>query len=172
MGRKLSETILEADYNLMFRNPPNRGFLAGYPDDVVAIVNGRAITKTHLLNGKRARQRKQLAAIRHIGPIAKPGFAWVFRNSGFPYGGWWLYVLTAQHSWEISYRCHGTVNKFAIPIMQLYPCGLLPMRETFKKWMPIFAETYHRPTKKRPTDNGLALIRVVVDRGSLLDVKT
>ena len=154
----------------MFRNPPNRGLLTEWPDDVVAIVNGKPITKTHILNGKRERQRKRLAAIRRTRTAEKPGFVWVFRNFGIPYGGWWLYVVTVHHSWEISSRYHGTVDKFGIPIMQLFPCGLLPVRETFKQWMPIFAEIYHRPTRKRPTDNGLALVRVTVDGGVLLDI--
>ncbi len=148
-----------------------RGILQFLSDDVVAFVNGRPVTKSDILDGKRSRQAKHLQTVRRMGPVKKPGFVWVFRNAGFPYGGWWLYVLTVARSWELGYRRLGPYSKFTILAMRLFPCGLLPMRENFGPWMPIFAETYFRPTDKRPTDNGLALVRVISDRGNLLGIE-
>ena len=145
-----------------------RGFLANWPEDVVGLVDGRPVTRGDILASKRRRQERQLARKRYSpDPVIKPCFVWVFYNNGFPYGGWWLYVRTLKNDWQIDR--HGTNLK--LPIMKLFPCGVLPIAENFWQWAEAFAAEYHYPTRKRPDKNGLALARAVMSpEGSLLDV--
>ena len=152
----------------------DRGLLSNYPPDVIAVVNGRPVTTGDMLDGKRRRQRRRLERIRRpVTAVQKPGFVHVFCNHGwFPYGGWWLYIHTSTQKWSLDFRRWGNdglINK----TMSLFPCGLLPMKENFRMWKPRFAEAYHRPTAKRPTDNALALVRVTVsaDSRTLLGVE-
>ena len=158
-----------------------RGFLSNYPDDVVMVVGGRfgyTVTKGDILDNKRRRQARRLAwKLRPTEPITKPCFVWVFDNGPiFPYGGSWLYVRTLKERWQLGPR-HSRGWDFhadtglTLKIMQMFPCGFLPMIENFGLWKRVFMETYHRPTRKRSESNGLALARAVISpEGHLIDV--
>ena len=154
-----------------WRHP--RGFLQNYPADVVAILNGKPITKGMLLDVKRDRQRRRLATIlKPVEPLVYPAFIWTFHNDSWLYSGWWLYVKTAYRSWQISVgRRHG---QFILPIMRLYPCGLLPIAENFSIWKQTFARVYVRKTHTRHLNQGMALVRAKVSptgpTGDLLEV--
>ncbi len=157
--RKLREAFKRLDFS-----PGGRGFLTNYPPDVVAVVNGRMVTKTDILNNKRHRQSLQLQARRSTDtPIIKPCFVWVFYNDPkiYPfYSGWYLYIRTLRRDYPIGFKRQNL--KFRVPIMRLFPCGLLPMIENFEVWLQKFARIYHRPTSKRPTNQGMVIARAVV----------
>lgn len=153
-----------------------RGFLSNYPPDVVMLVggNGRVIpiTKGDILDGKRRRQARKLAHIRrNWDPVVKPCFVWTFRNEGFIYAGWWLYVKTLKKSWQIG-GARGRSDDMAVKIMEMFPCGYEPVMENFTAWKAAFGETYHYPTRKRPMRQGMVMARAVVsESGRLLDVR-
>lgn len=148
----------------------HRGFLHNYPSDVVLVINGKPTTRQDILADKRERQVRQMAAKRRSRENKiKPCFIWVFYNNSDLYGGWWLYVKTLRQSWQIS---SGHAYKFILPIMELFPCGYLPIIRNFRPWMATFAETYPWPTRKRPDRQGMALARAVISPGGwLVEVK-
>lgn len=138
-------------------------------DDVVAIINGQVITKADLLDDKRKRQRNLLQRKLASGNVWKPCFIWVFCNESWLWNGWYLYISTLRYQWQIGTRGHysGLIPK----IMGLYPCGYEPIEENRQAWMPAFAAAHHRPTAKRPRNNGLAIARALISPGGkLLDV--
>lgn len=145
-----------------------RGLLQNWPDDVVAVANGKPITRSDILEKKRARQASILANKRRVwGAETVPGFIWTFYNPHFPYTGWHLYVRTLRASWWIRPDRNPGL---ALKIMRLYPCGLLPMLENFSLWKATFANTFPRATAKRPTLQGMTLARVVVESGRAVDI--
>ena len=50
--------------------------------------------------------------------------------------------------------------------MQMFPCGFEPDMNNLRAWMVAFAEAYHYPTRKRPQNQGLALVKAVYEPGS------
>lgn len=148
---------------------PDRGFLRGYPPDTVYVVNGQPITRFDTLENKRRRQRRQLEwKRRNWEPVVRPCFIWTFYNAGFIYGGWWLYVLTLHKGFGVNLR---NSKEMALKIMDLFPCGHLPIIENFEPWKAEFARIYRRPTRKRPDQNGMFPAWAQLSRsGLLLDV--
>jgi hypothetical protein len=146
--------------------------LFNWQDDVVCVINGHRITKSDILENKRRRQARRLAAIRACDePLIKPCFVWVFYNQYWIYHGWWLYVKTLKHSWEISERKAWNSMKFVPKIMQMFPCGYLPIIENYGRWRETFAESYHYPTRKRPEKQGMAIAWAKVGAGGhLMDI--
>lgn len=143
---------------------------ANWSEDVVMIVNGRRVTKTDILNNKRARQRRRLAwKLARTEPVTKPCFIWVFHNDSLVYYGWWLYVQTLHKGYGLNFQ--GKRIDLITKVMAMYPCGYEPVQENFRPWMEAFAAQHSRPTAKRPENNGLALARAVIaPGGQLLDV--
>lgn len=138
--------------------------MQSYPLDVIKVLNGRPITRQDILDSRRERNVRRLAYNRRSwGNKMKPCFIWVFDNGPVvPYGGWWLYVRIAKRYFQID------DDKLRFQIMELFPCGYLPMLENYGLWMPAFAANYHRYTKKRPTRQGMALARAVISPGGWL----
>lgn len=156
-------------------NRPNwlgeRGFLSGWPEDVVYVVNGQPITKSDILQRKRDRQRVRLAAKLRNDTVVKPCFVWTFYIPGFPFGpGWWLYVKTLKNDWLIDNKSR--YRHLALKIMRLFPCGYLPMIENFKPWKEAFAKAYHYPTQRRPKNQGMTTAWATIDTasGRLIDI--
>lgn len=137
--------------------------------DVVAIINGQVITKADILESKRQRQRRLLERKLAGGNVQRPCFIWAFCNDGWMYGDWWVYIRTLHGRWGIA---PGGRYDWLVPkVMALYPCGYEPVKENFRAWVPVFAEAYHRPTVKRPNNNGLAIARcLIAPCGQPLDV--
>jgi hypothetical protein len=119
---------------------------------------------------KRARQRRELEAKRRVCIHARPCFVWTFYNPGPFYMGWHLYIRTAYQKWHLSRRDRWR-RELILKVMQLYPCGFLPMMSMFKKWKVAFAKQYARPTQKRPQKQGMALARAIIDSTQLVDLK-
>lgn len=141
-----------------------------WPENVVRVIDGEPITVEDLMDKKRKKQRRQLARKRRSYKSQnKPCFIWTFYNKGFPYGGWWLYVKTSEKEYPLDYR--QPRKDLMIKAMQMYPCGLLPVEENFYRWKEEFARRYHRPTEKRPENQGMALAWAKVKwNGQLLDL--
>jgi len=146
-----------------------RGFLSNWPEDVVMVINGMGITRADILKNKRQRQRRLLQEKMHnYDPVVKPCFVWTFHNKSWLYGGWWLYVKTLKLDWQIDERHQ---PELVLKAMSLFPCGLLPVIENFDPWMAAFAEQYHRPTWKRPENQGMAMAWATINSSrSLVDI--
>lgn len=143
---------------------------ANHPDYVVMNINGQMITRGDILRGRQETQKKELARKRATNhPIIVPCFIWVFHNDfRFPFGGWWLYIRTLHQEFSPGFR--GAPHKFKMEAMKLYPADLVPIEENFRLWLPAFAEAYHRPTIKRPENQGLAVAWATVERGNLASI--
>ena len=140
-----------------------RGFLAGYPDEVVAVFNGTPVTKADILNSKRARQRRRMVwKRRRTELVTRPCHVWVFHVPCFPYMGWWLYARTSRRKYRLRDR-----RDLILKVMQLFPCGRLPMIELFREWKVAFAEAYSVGARE-----GRALARATIaPNGDLLDIE-
>ena len=150
------------------RNYPERGLLANYPPDVIRVVNGVPVTKADVLQAKRERQAREWAWKRRAtSETVVPCFVWAFDNGPIiPYGGWHLYVRTAKRDYSLRGKTENSLQA-----MRVFPCGFLPMIENATQWLPVFAEAYHYPTKKRPKWNGLALAKAKISpSGQLRDI--
>lgn len=170
------------------RMPPNgaeknlnplgpRGLLSNYPDDVVCIINGLAITKSDVLSGKRELQRRELAAKRrNCEPVSKPCFVETFYVPGFFKRGWHLYVVSLKRSWGITpqrQEAWGITPQrqevLVLKIMQMFPCGYLPVIENFHRWKATFADHY---PAERTDRHGRVIVRAEISpHGRLLDIR-
>lgn len=129
----------------------------------------RHVTYQEIAEKKHRKQKRQLARKR-ISEKAqiKPCYIWTFYNKGFPYGGWWLYVKTHKEDYPLDFT--RPRKDLMIKAMQMFPCGLLPIKENFRRWKEEFAKQYHRPTEKRPNNQGMVLAWAKIRRGKLLDL--
>lgn len=140
---------------------------SNWPDDLVYIVNGRAITKTDILRAKKDRQLRQLAAKRRHSHISyKPCFVWVFHNSSWLYRGWWLYVRTLKTRWGINFE--DRYHKLIPEIMRRFPCGHLPIKENFDLWAAAFVAAY--PRQNLLNQGAVQAWAKIAPNGDLLDV--
>ena len=150
--------------------PPPADWPPLLPPGVVALVNGRRVTKEDILAAKRERQRRRLKNIRRSTSYqVKPCFVWGFYNDTWIFGGWWLYVRTHKRHWGLNRRDY--CDQILISqVMQQWPCGLLPDLAFYRWWIERFAEVYARSTEKRPDHQGMAQGWAVVDDPRLLAV--
>jgi hypothetical protein len=101
-----------------------------------------------VLNEKRRKNIIRLNYKRHH-LIIKPCFIWVFYNKqDFPHHGWWIYIKTLYKDFGINFRNEYN-EQLVLKVMQLFPCGVLPMLYNFKIWAEKFAETYHKKAWER-----------------------
>lgn len=100
-------------------------------------------TTFDVLREKRERNEDDLKRKRRH-PVLKPCIVWVFYNSGFPFGGWWIYIRTLKKYFGINFRGENDLN-LVEKIMRLFPCGVLPVFENFRQWAERFSKMY--PTK-------------------------
>lgn len=139
---------------------------------ILSIFNGIVFTVDDARRKRKEDQSHHLQNLmRSQANLVKPGYVHTFLNSAvFPYGGWWLYVDTLEQDWWIE---HGGLYKiWPLKIMKLFPCGYLPMIENYDLWKEAFARFYPRATRKRPHNQGMAMVRVeCTSYGSLIDVR-
>jgi hypothetical protein len=105
----------------------------------------RKLVKWSEIHEKRRREQEiHLKCLRMPDTIIiKPCFVWVFYNSqDFPFGGWWLYVRTLKEDFPIGFR--GQNAEFEIKIMQMFPCGVIPLKENIDIWCEAFEKQYRR----------------------------
>jgi len=128
----------------------------------------RKVTYREILDKKIEKQRYELQWKRLPYSTTKPCFVWVFFNPGCFYGGWWLYVKTLNKNYDINFR--NPQKKILIKIMELFPCGFLPIKENFEKWAPAFAKLYSHIGFKR-TKQGIKRCYCQINhRDELVDI--
>ena len=117
-------------------------------------LRGRGtVTWSEVMESRRQRQRQRLDYIRRPAPArVQPCYVWVFLVPGFPFGGWWCYLVTRRE--QIAVERVVIMRKLTESIMRAAPCGFLPVVERFGEWMPACAAQYPRQRCKDPRPAG------------------
>jgi hypothetical protein len=117
-----------------------------WPKDIACIIDGEPITFAQLKAEKISRQRLRLQRIRGSDvPTRQAAYVWTFEvEVDFPYGGWHLYIRSLRNSWWLHWE-----DDLAQNIMQMFPCGLAPIRENFYSWKIAFGKSMSRPGRFR-----------------------
>jgi hypothetical protein len=134
-----------------------------------AINKGRGLEMVTYAQLKQARIEKQSEHLRRITavdwPVRRAGYLWTFYQPGlfgFAYAGWWAYLRTVEQEdvqlrWD---RLHDD-EVLALHCMELFPCGLFPIRDNFDLWKEEFGRIYCRPGRFKK--QGLAPVWVTVN---------
>lgn len=85
---------------------------------------------------------------------AIPCIVWVFNNEGkFPFGGTYVLIKTLRSETYLNFR--NEQPDLILRIMELFPCGILPMIENFDLWAEQFI-IQHKKKKPAIDENGKA----------------
>lgn len=97
----------------------------------------------------------------------KPAYIWVFHNTSWIMGGWYLYVKTAYQDYALNFR--NPRSDMVNQIMNLHPCGVLPLSENFEAWCKAFSKKHAHKGFKRKKNQGLLKCRVVISAGDRIE---
>jgi hypothetical protein len=133
-----------------------------WPKDVAYMIsdgrNGlRRVTFANLKADRIDRQRKRLARIVRLdGPCLRACAIWTFFVPGVIYGGWHLYLKTIEQSNWLRPRTRRDLDgELTLQLMQMFPCGLLPIFENFEGWKEAFAHAYTFRKKRGRKPQGI-----------------
>jgi hypothetical protein len=120
-----------------------------WPKEIAMMVDGEFITFKQILDKRKKEQKDHLEyTLNKNYPELKPCIIWVFENRSWLFGGWWLYVRTLKEDFPIGFRSQN--KEFKVKIMQLFPCGIIPLKECFEVWAENFARQYpHKPKNRK-----------------------
>jgi hypothetical protein len=90
---------------------------------------------------ERTEKQNNRIRIKRFHSVVKPGYVWVFYNDNWLMGGWYIYVRTLKKSWAINFR-NNNAQKQVDLIMNLFPCGVLPIKENFEIWCVSFSKLF------------------------------
>jgi hypothetical protein len=146
-----------------------------YKDDVCQTFGGKgsdwiAVTWKDVFLKRKKRQDVKLGIKRasYDESITKPCFVWVFNVDFWIFAGWYVYIKTFKEDYALNFRQH---NQDAIDkIMNLYPCGVIPMKENFDQWAKAFAKKYHHVGFNRKKDQGLLQCHCVIKKSKIIDI--
>ena len=164
----IDEQAIQRAFDIIATSP--RGFLALWPDDVIAVVNGERYTISDKLRAKRERNAHNLANKRRpTEPELKPAFITVFDNGPIiPYGGKWTGIQTHKRYWTVERQ--GNRDDLQMMIMQAFPLGLLPDLYFYREWQEAFMHEYHHPVPHREKRHGQVVAWLLLDAGRIIDV--
>lgn len=129
----------------------------------------KPVTWDEVFKERREKQKEHLESIRGRDIVTvKPCFVEVFYNNTNFFSGWWIYVITLDKYYAVGFRDQN--KQLILPIMKLYPCGFLPLKENFAEWAAEFARIYHRPTRERKKNIGMVAAWAKIDRGYLVEI--
>lgn len=97
----------------------------------------RVTTYADLGQQKRERQAAQVERKRKPASEVRALYVWVFHCPGFPFMGWWTYLIGRGISEGKYLRKTSLIDR----IMELFPCGerLFPISD---EWAPLFAKQH------------------------------
>lgn len=125
------------------------------------------VTYKELLDKKIVKQQTELEYKRRC-IKTNACYIWVFYNKSRIFNGWYLYVKTLHKDFALTFRNRN--NKLLLKVMNLYPCGILPLQENFNQWAEEFARIYHHKGFKRKIQ-GLKKCYCILDEwGNLSDI--
>ena len=103
-------------------------------------------TTAQVLDEKRKKQVILLNRKRAVSTVV-PCYVCVFYVSSWFFGGWYTYVKTLKQNYALNFKCEkiDIIEK----IMDLFPCGILPITNLSEKWMSAFATQYKHIGFKR-----------------------
>ena len=165
--------VLEAAMAERLAAVAERGLLANWPDDVIALVNGVPITKADVRAAKRERHARNLARKRNpVEPVWRPAFITVFDNGPiFPYGGKWTGIQTHKHYWTVERQGDQERLRLRLLIMRAFPLGYLPTLAFYALWQEAFMRQYHHPVAYRPTRHGRVVAWALVRGHDILELR-
>lgn len=114
----------------------------------------KEVTYREILDKKIEKQDGELYRKRVSGSVV-PGYVWVFYNSGFLMGGWYIYIKTLKTDYGINFR-HDRNGELVERAMQMFPLGVFPLEEYFDEWAEKFANKFSHVGFKRKSNQGLA----------------
>jgi len=124
------------------------------------------VTYAQLKAERIKRQREHLRQVETVEtPVRRAAYLWTFYQPGlfgFAYMGWWAYlrILGQRDDHKLRWDIVGSEDQLALRCMELFPCGVLPMRENFDLWKEEFGREYRRPGRFK--DQGLVPIWVTL----------
>jgi hypothetical protein len=154
---------IDDSLNMIERFKQTGSFL---PYGVKCCINGEMITYAELKIERIKRQAEHLRRILTVErPIRRAGYLWTFYQPGlfgFAYMGWWAYlrILGQRDDHQLRWDIVGSEDQLALRCMELFPCGVFPVRENFDLWKEAFGLSYRRPGRFK--DQGLAPIWVTL----------
>lgn len=139
-----------------------------------------AYTTEDKLNEKRRQQAYRLKLKRGMSNEGRVVncIVWAFFNDTLPfhYRGWWLYVRTMKGEFCLTpryargdYHPESNWHHLISQVMELFPCGMLPMVENYHTWIQAFAKRYAVSSMKRKL-NGSTVARCEIKNGSLINI--
>ena len=138
------------------------------PRGVKFVINGEPVTYAQLKAERKAeRIKRQREHLRQIlisdSPVRRAAFLWCFYQPGlfgFAYAGWWAYlrICGEREDHQLRWDIVGAEDKLVQRCMELFPCGVLPIRENFETWKEEFGRQYRNPGRFK--DQGLVPIWV------------
>lgn len=111
------------------------------------------VTYKEIFEKKTERQNCNLRS-KQVHKKIKPCYIWVFYNDTWIMGGWYLYIKTLHKDYAINFR--QPQPEISLKVMQLYPCGVIPVLENFEAWAKEFSKQFHHAGFKRKKNQGLA----------------
>jgi hypothetical protein len=110
------------------------------------------VTYKEILDKKIEQQKWELQIKTRSNKI-KPCYIWVFNNDYWLMGGWYLYIKTLKEDYALNFR--NPNKELTLKIMELYPCGVIPVLENFDSWAEAFSKTFSHKGFKRKKNQGL-----------------
>ncbi len=149
------------------------------PDGVAYLVSDGAfgwgvgpkwteVTYKELLDKKISQQRSELYRKLHTS-ITKPCFVWVFHNDTWLMGGWYLYIKTLKEDYALNFR--RPRPDLVLQVMNLFPCGIVPVSENFNAWAQAFSKQFHHTGFKRKKNQGLVPCYCEIDGNHITNIK-
>jgi len=130
-------------------------------------VDWKPVTYKEIYERKKAKQERSIQYKMRT-EITKPCFLWVFYNNTWLFGGWWVYIKTLKEDYAVNFR--NPDRMLLSKIINLFPCGILPLKENFSQWAEKFAKTYPHIGFKR-TKQGLKKCYCKIDEyGRIADI--
>jgi hypothetical protein len=131
------------------------------------------VTWEEVFKKRKEKQYSRLYTIRNSpsGNVTKPCFLWIFHNDSWIFSGWWIYVKLLKKDIPLNFRHCEQYEKLVNKIMELYPCGVFPVKENTKQWTEAFSKQYRHTGFGRKKNQGLLQCHCVLDKwGSVIDV--
>jgi hypothetical protein len=142
-----------------------------WPTEVAYMISDgqnrlKRVTWADIKADRVARQKRHLECVlQPTTPDRRAALVWTFFVPGPIYGGWHLYIRTVHDSvWLHGPEYPREIRaELALSIMQMFPCGLLPIPENFYPWKEAFARAYPYKTKRGRKPQGIVFGWVELD---------
>jgi hypothetical protein len=159
-GKTLNDGRKPLPPNVAYIDIPDGSYIGCKPDR-------KLVTWEEVLQQRKEKQKSELERKRITDKSEiKPCYVWVFYNRYFPFSGWYCYIKAFKDSWALNFRDER--KDLQLKVMQIYPCGELPIVENFYSWMQSFQK--HYPFNGKRKKEGIAICRAKISNDRLIDI--